>query len=59
MLSESRVPHAQGLLLGTEFSMRNKGVLKAAVHDIEAGQRFRERERTGEPIITLKWHIVK
>lgn len=43
-----------GILLGTESSMRNEGVLKAAVHGIEAAQRFREGERTRELITRLE-----
>lgn len=48
------VPHAQGLLLSTESSMRSEGVLKAAVHGTEAAQRFREGTRTRKLIITLE-----
>lgn len=53
--SESRVLHAQGLLLGTESFMSNEGVLKAAaVHGNEAAQRFRKGAKTRKQIITLE-----
>lgn len=44
-LFESRVPRAQGLLLGTDSSMSSEGILKAAVHGTVAAQRFKEGER--------------
>lgn len=51
---ESRVPHSQGLFLGTDSSMSSEGILKATVHSTVAAQRFKGRERSRKRMIMPK-----